>query len=91
MSICSKYPFSRELQDSPHHPIVGRLECRGAIGAHSPWSGCQNARATEKPGCGKSHVLGLGSCVGHAAECGFKSVIHCNVSKPIYSNSRARG
>ncbi len=44
------------------------------MGAHSPWSECRNARATEKSGRDKSHVLGLGSCIVQAAECGIKSV-----------------
>jgi hypothetical protein len=46
----------------------------GAMGVHSPWSRCRNARVTEKPGRGKSNVLGLGSCVGQAVECGIKSM-----------------
>lgn len=64
-----------------------REECGagGAMGIHSPWSGCRHARVTEKPSRDKSHVLGASRSVG------LKAYIHCSVSKLNYSNSRARG
>nr|BAD28765.1 hypothetical protein [Oryza sativa Japonica Group] len=40
--------------------------------AHSPWSGCRNARVTEKLGSDKSHVLGA------SWSAGLKAYIHCS-------------
>jgi hypothetical protein len=34
------------------------------MGAHSPWSGCRNARITKKPGRDQSHMLGKSQNAG---------------------------
>lgn len=83
--ICITPLVSRELQDSPHYRLEVGLVCRGAMGIHSPWSECCQARVTEKPSWDKSNVLGASQSAG------IKAYIHCSVSKSIYLNSHSHG
>ncbi len=87
----SRCPISRERQDSPHHPAVGFWSAGVqwgfiVLGAGAEMRERLKSRAVASLMCwDQAHVL------GKPRSAGLKSYIHCSVSKPIYSSSRARG